>query len=81
VLCPNCGQRKVYQSAEAHDPKQDAEATKTSRRIQFSTGKKKSMQPKSWLNEWASRCGARSYARDPKTRTDDALGRPRDRPK
>jgi predicted RNA-binding Zn-ribbon protein involved in translation (DUF1610 family) len=49
VLCPNCGQRKVYQAAQAHDLKQDAEATKTSGRIiQFGT--KKAMEPKSWLN-------------------------------
>jgi uncharacterized Zn finger protein (UPF0148 family) len=52
VLCPNCGDRQVYQSAETHDTKEDPEGTKTSRRIQF--GKKKSMHPKSWLNQWAS---------------------------
>jgi DNA-directed RNA polymerase subunit RPC12/RpoP len=39
--CPNCGHRNVYQEAEAHDPKQDADATRTPRKIQF--GKKASM--------------------------------------
>ena len=53
VPCPNCGRRNIYQSAEAHVPRLDAEGTKTSGRIiQFGT--KKAMQPKSWLNEWAS---------------------------
>jgi uncharacterized Zn finger protein (UPF0148 family) len=55
VQCPSCGLRKPYQSAEAHEPKQDAEAIKPSEsRIQFSTKNTKSMPPKSWLNEWAS---------------------------
>ena len=53
VLCPNCGRRDVYQPAEAHDPKQGAAATRTAGSIQFSTGKKEPIRPKSWLNEWA----------------------------
>ena len=53
VLCPNCGQRKNYGSAEVHDRK-DAEATDTFRRIQFGGRKKISIEPKSWLNECAS---------------------------
>jgi hypothetical protein len=52
VPCPNCGQRRNYESAQVHDRK-DAEATHTRRRIQF--GRKKIyIQSKSWLNECAS---------------------------
>ena len=54
VPCPSCGQRKVYQSTEAHDPKQEAEVTKASGPIQFATGRKRSMRQKSRLNEWLS---------------------------
>jgi endogenous inhibitor of DNA gyrase (YacG/DUF329 family) len=54
VPCPNCGQRKVYQSAEAHDPKQEAEVVKASGPIQFATRRKRSMRPKSWLHAWVS---------------------------
>jgi hypothetical protein len=54
VPCPGCGRRTVYQSAETHDPDDDAGATQTCHAIEFSTKKKESMQPKSWLNEWAS---------------------------
>ena len=43
ALCPNCGHRKVYQQAEAHDPKPDAAATRAPEKIQF--GKKASLQP------------------------------------
>jgi transcription elongation factor Elf1 len=43
VLCPNCGERQVYQSVDAHGTKQDPGGIKTSRRIQF--GKKKAMHP------------------------------------
>jgi len=52
VLCPNCGRRKVYQLAEVHDLKRDAETPQASGRIQF--GKKNWMEPKSKLNTWAS---------------------------
>jgi hypothetical protein len=38
LLCPNCGQRGVYVSAEVHAPKVAADATRASRKIQF--GKK-----------------------------------------
>lgn len=38
LLCPNCGQRAVYLSAGVHAPKAAADATRTSRKIQF--GKK-----------------------------------------
>jgi hypothetical protein len=52
VLCPNCGRRSVYRPADAHDAKRDT--PRTFARMQFSTGKKKAVQPKSWLNKWAS---------------------------
>jgi predicted RNA-binding Zn-ribbon protein involved in translation (DUF1610 family) len=53
ILCPNCGQRNIYQSAEIHDSKQGAETTHIFQRNQF--GKKRTfIQPKSRLNEWAS---------------------------
>lgn len=62
VLCPNCGERKFYQVAQAHDRKPNAETTQISGRIQF--GMKRAtdrdltagtpMQPKSRLNEVVS---------------------------
>jgi hypothetical protein len=54
VPCPNCGLRKVYESAEAHDPRPEPEVTKTSGRIQFATGRKKSKHLRTRLNEWVS---------------------------
>jgi uncharacterized Zn finger protein (UPF0148 family) len=58
VPCPNCGRRTIYKSADAHDPKHDAEATKTPRTIRFSTDEKTKRQAlirgKSWLNEYAT---------------------------
>jgi hypothetical protein len=54
VPCPNCGQRKVYRSAEAHDPKSGTEATKTFGRVHFPARERTTMQPKSWLNGWVA---------------------------
>ena len=52
VPCPNCGQRKMYLWAEAHDAKREAEVIKAAGAIQFATGRKRAMRPKSWLNAW-----------------------------
>jgi hypothetical protein len=54
VPCPKCGRRNVYHSADAHDSKGDAEAAKTSARTLFATERKKTVPPKSWLNECAT---------------------------
>ena len=35
VLCPNCGSRKFYEFAQAHDRNREAETTRGSGRIQF----------------------------------------------
>jgi hypothetical protein len=35
VQCTNCGGRALYQLAQIHDQKPDAETTQSSRRIQF----------------------------------------------
>jgi CxxC motif-containing protein len=37
VRCQNCGQRKIYGSAEVHDRKEDAKVTHIFREIQFGT--------------------------------------------
>jgi hypothetical protein len=35
VLCPNCGWRREYKSADLHDAKQDTEPTREFPKIQF----------------------------------------------
>jgi uncharacterized Zn finger protein (UPF0148 family) len=62
ALCPNCGKRNTYLSAEVHDPKQIEEIIQHSARIEF--GKRNAIdcdqmvagpeQPKSRLGEIAS---------------------------
>jgi DNA-directed RNA polymerase subunit RPC12/RpoP len=62
VLCPNCGSRKLYEFAQAHDRNQEAEATQISGRAQFGMKQETDcdlpsenpVQPKSRLNEFAS---------------------------
>lgn len=49
MLCPNCGQRKFYRSADLHALAPDIEAVHAVRRIPFSTGKKQASPTKSWL--------------------------------
>jgi hypothetical protein len=62
VPCPNCGSRKFYEFAQAHDLTREAETTQIPGKVQF--GMKhaidcdlpagKPMQPKSRLSELAS---------------------------
>jgi hypothetical protein len=61
VLCPNCGWRREYKSAELHDAEQDAGPTREFPRIQF--GRKNVtkieeensfIQPKTRLNQIVS---------------------------
>ena len=61
VLCPNCGRRREYQSAELHDAKRDAEPTREFPRIQFGRKNVKKIeegnifiQPKTRLNQIVS---------------------------
>jgi hypothetical protein len=61
VLCPNCGRRREYQSAELHDAKQDAEPIREFPRIQFGRKNVKKVeeenifiQPKTRLNQIVS---------------------------
>jgi predicted RNA-binding Zn-ribbon protein involved in translation (DUF1610 family) len=53
VPCPNCGQRKVYRTADVHDSKPGAQAIKALGRKQFATTTK-SIPSGSWLDKWAS---------------------------
>ena len=46
VKCPNCGWRKEYQSAELHDARRDAEATREFPRIQFGKKNVKTIETK-----------------------------------
>ncbi len=57
VLCPSCGHRSVYLSAQTHDPTQYEGAVRTTVGTEFSTRKKPLAQPKSWLSEWTSSMG------------------------
>jgi len=49
VLCPNCAQRKIYQSVQAHDPMPSPARTKPYARAEFSTRAEHPAPPKSWL--------------------------------
>jgi len=51
VECPNCTQRKIYQSADAHDPIPSTAMAKTHRRPEFSTRDENAVRPRTWLNE------------------------------
>ena len=62
VLCPNCGRRREYQSAELHDAKQNAERIREFSKIQFGRKNVKKIeeeedifiQPKTRLNQIVS---------------------------
>ncbi len=52
VECPNCSQRNIYQSLQAHDSMPSAPRTKPHGRAEFSTRAVDPVQPKSWLSAW-----------------------------
>jgi predicted RNA-binding Zn-ribbon protein involved in translation (DUF1610 family) len=54
VPCPRCGQRKIYRSSDAHEPREGMETAKTSGRTLVSTDRDRPAEPKSWLGECAS---------------------------
>jgi transcription elongation factor Elf1 len=54
AMCPNCGHRAVYLSAQTHDPIPYAGAVRAAVGIEFSTRKKALAESKSWLSQWTS---------------------------